>query len=340
MWSPLGRGLTALALTFGVLAGVSAEPDAGGKAVRVKGTSVRLVPPQGFVTAERFPGFQNEELGASIQVSVLPGPVSDTKRGMTKEGLAKHGMTLVTSSNEKVNGGEATVVHAVQRAGDVAYAKCLVIAGDQKATVMLVSTAPKDAEEKHLVAMKAAMLAATWDAAAPADLYEGLPFRLVPPGTLTDVKRMGNNLLLTEPGRPATPGPRDPMCIVGTSHSAVAITDLAAFSRSRIAQTALMKEMTNLRGTAVKVAGLGAYELLADAVDEESGTPMFLYQVITSDETGYWMVVGIVALERAEEFLLVFRRLTESMRRAPTEEARAGKPEPPSQPAEDPKPVK
>ena len=74
---PLAHSLTALALTFGFLAGVAAEPDVPREAVRVKGTSVRLTPPEGFVTAERYPGFQNEELRASIQVTVLPGPVAE-----------------------------------------------------------------------------------------------------------------------------------------------------------------------------------------------------------------------------------------------------------------------
>jgi len=306
----------------------------------VKGTSVRLAPPEGFVPAERFAGFQNEGLRASIQVSVLAGPVSEVRKGMTKEGLAKSSMTLVTLSIEKVNGADATVVHVMQTMGGATFSKCLVLAGDEKAAVLLVATVPSDAEERHLSAMKAAMLAATWDAAAPADLYEGLPFRLVPAGTLIDVKRMGNNLLLTEPGRPKEPGPRDPMYVVGVSHSATKITDLAAFSHSRVAKTTGVREIGNFRGTAVKVAGLDAYELLAEARDAKSGTPMFLYQVIVSDGTGYWMVVGIVALERAGEFLPTFRKLTESIRHTPADDARPRKPELPSEPSPDPKPVR
>lgn len=336
--SPQGRSLTSLALALGLLAGVLAERADSGEAMRVKGTSVRLTPPEGFVPAERFAGFQNEGIKASIQVSVLAGPVSETKKVMNQEDLAKSGMTLVTSSIEKVNGADATVVHVVQTTGGTPFSKCLVVAGDEKATVLLVATVPSDAEVKHLTAMRAAMLAATWDAAAPADLYEGLPFRLVPAGTLTDVRRVGNNLLLTEHGRPKEPGPRDPMYIAGISHSATTITDLAAFSRSRVMTTTGVREIGDLRGATVKVAGLDGYELMADAMDAKSGTPMFLYQVIVSDGPGYWMVVGMVALERTEKFLPTFRKITESIQRTPVDEARPRKPEPTSGPSPDPKP--
>ena len=49
------------------------------QAVRVPGTGVALVPPEGFSPARRFPGFEHPGLQASIMVSELPSPAADMK---------------------------------------------------------------------------------------------------------------------------------------------------------------------------------------------------------------------------------------------------------------------
>jgi hypothetical protein len=45
--------------------------------------------------------------------------------------------------------------------------------------------------------------------------------------------------------------------------------------------------------------GLDAYELEADAADARSGTPVRLYQVITADEDGYFILQGVARADRA-----------------------------------------
>lgn len=57
----------------------------------------------------------------------------------------------------------------------------------------------------------------------------------------------------------------------------------------------------------------GAYEIVADAKDAKSSALLLLYQVVVPDGKGYWLVQGIVAAERADEWLPVFRRITESI---------------------------
>lgn len=287
---------------------------AAGDAVRVKGTSVRIAPPKGFVAADRFPGFAHEASRSSIQVTVVPGPLAETRKGMTKEGLSERGMTLLSQSAVSVNGQEASLLHVRQQASGVEFEKWLLIAGDEKATVLLVATTPAPAPEPLGTSLRAAILAARWDPASPIDLYEGLPFRLTPSGTLTDAQRMGHNLLLTEPGRPAKSVDRA-VYVVGVSFDRIDLPSLASFARARAAATAATKEVGNVRGTELSVADLEAYELVADAKDASTSAPVLLYQVVVRDGKGYWLVQGIVAAARATECLALFRRITASIQR-------------------------
>ena len=77
------------------------------QAVRVTGTSVALAPPADFVPSSRFPGFERADLQSSLMVSEIPGPVADVSRGMTADGLATRGMTLISSTRQLVDGRQA-----------------------------------------------------------------------------------------------------------------------------------------------------------------------------------------------------------------------------------------
>ncbi|MDQ2915319.1 MAG: hypothetical protein M3T56_19005, partial [Chloroflexota bacterium] len=57
-----------------------------------------------------------------------------------------------------------------------------------------------------------------------------------------------------------------------------------------------------------------AYELEAAAADARSGRAMRLYQVIIPDETGYFILQGLIRADRAGEIFPEFRALTESFR--------------------------
>src|SRR5262245_26099634 len=116
-----------------------------GHLVDVPGTHVSLVPPEDFVASTDFPGFVLEEEEASIRIGELPGPKEQTLSGMTPEGLASQGMTLVRKEELTVNGGPATIIEATQEAGEDTFAKSILILGDEQ-TAMVTATHPANAE--------------------------------------------------------------------------------------------------------------------------------------------------------------------------------------------------
>ncbi len=299
--------LAALATCLALAGDLRAQAPA---AQRVPGTRVRLAPPAGFEPAERFAGFQREELQAAIMVSVLPFPAAEMRRGMTREALAKQGMTLLATETVTVDGGETQLLRLSQAAGGASWLKWMVVLGDAETAVLVVAIFPAGAGEELDAAIKAAVLGATLDASGPVDLAEGLPFSLEPGAVLKLASRLGNMLLLTESGQPVAAGPHEAVLVVGCSFDVEPPADLRAFSEARVRQTVELTGIGNLRGRDLLVGGLPAHETLADAADEDSGIAMLLYQVVVPDERGYFLLQGLVSAERTAEVLPVFRAVT------------------------------
>lgn len=283
--------------------------------VHVPGTKVSLVPPKGFVTADRFPGFQQTDLSASIMVTEFPGPISEVSKGMTKSMLASRGMTLVSSQSEKVNGRNALILHVAQMAGGTKFLKWMLLIGDTKNSVMVVGTFPKDVEPMIGPGIKKAVLSTVWSLDLPIDPFEGLGFRVVPTVNLKIAGRMSNMLTLTASGKIGTLGPSDPVYLVGMSIRSVPISDLRLFSESRARQIAEIKELHNITGTESKMGEIPGYELLGEAQDAKTSVPMRVYVVVAPDEGGYFIAVGLVGKTRADEFVPEFRHVTASFQR-------------------------
>ncbi|HET9225790.1 MAG TPA: hypothetical protein VFR31_03935 [Thermoanaerobaculia bacterium] len=281
-------------------------------AERVPGTNVNLQPPAGFAPADNFPGFQSAGQQASIMVNQLPAPVAEVMKGMNKESLAARGMTLISSSTEKVNGQDALLLHLAQAAGGVEYLKWMLLTGDPQTTYLIVGTFPKSAGEEVGAAIRAALLTTRVEIRGPDNPFEGLLFRITPTPALKISSRVSNMLVLTETGMAGTVAPGAPIYIVGSSIGPPGSTDLKAFSEARAGQTEQITDLKNVNGREITLGGLAAWELVADATGVKSGIPVRLYQVIAPDGDGYFIIQAFISIERADAMLPEFRRVTES----------------------------
>ena len=56
-------------------------------AERIPGTQVTLAAPEHFMASADFAGYANEQTGASLMVTEIPGPYAEVMKGMTAEGM-------------------------------------------------------------------------------------------------------------------------------------------------------------------------------------------------------------------------------------------------------------
>ena len=289
------------------------------QAVRVTGTTVTMEPPAGFTPAARFPGFERQDVQASIMVTEVPGPASEMKRGMTKAALASRGMTLIESTAEKIDGKNALLLNVSQTSGGAEFLKWMLVAGDQKRTMMIVGTFPRAAEAELGDAIKSSLLTVRWSEPVEApDHFEGLPFRVTSTGSLKVAGRMNNLVILNESGTMEPGGPDRALFAVGSSVSAVKIEDLRAFSEARAQQTVKTANLKIAERRAITIDGSDAYEIVGEAMDTDTGKRVTLYQVLLPGDGGYFFMQGLVSKARAATMVPEFKRVAKTFQRIVT----------------------
>ncbi len=138
-------------------------------AERVPGTKVTLDPPKGFAMSTQFPGYMMAETGASIMVSQIPGPIAEVAKGFTKEGLAKNGMNLLATKTVTTKTGKTTLYHVAQSARGTDYLKWIIAFGNEKETVLVVATFPRNVADEWSEKLRTSVVGARWDTSAAVD---------------------------------------------------------------------------------------------------------------------------------------------------------------------------
>lgn len=185
-------------LIVGIVLG-TAVPSLGETPTKVLGTRIGLVPPTGFSRAQRFPGFFSEETGASIMVSEVPAPPSETLKGFTREGLAKQGMTFLKQEDVPYGPHAGRLFSVTQEAQGRRFKKEIWAFGEGDTTFVVTAAWPSEGGDELAGALHRAVLSArvVSERANPA---EALTFDVTPAGDLGLARIMGNNVILSRGG--------------------------------------------------------------------------------------------------------------------------------------------
>jgi hypothetical protein len=276
---------------------------------------VTLQPPEGFVPAERFTGFQRPEAHASIMVVQLEAPFTEMEGRLTAEAFAEQGMRVRGSEQLSVDSMRGRLVAVSQEARGETFDKWALMFGDSAVTVIVTATYPRSAADSLGEPLRRALLSARLGDLVQADPMAGLDFRISEGSRLRIATRVGNTLLLNETGRLPNPSPASPFLAVGASASQANLDDLEAFARRRITQTANFSQVTNITGSTVTVDGSPAYELFADGVHTESSTPVKLYQMVVAEGSHYHLIQASAGVDIAASFIPEFQAIARSLRR-------------------------
>lgn len=283
------------------------------KEVQVAGTKIAIEPPSEFTASAQFPGFQHKNSGSSIMITEIPGPIENVSRGMTKEGLASRGMTLIEKNKIVVNKQNANLLKISQHHGGVEYLKWMILFGDSSSSVLIVGTFPASADIKIGKKIKKSILTFVWNKEATVDFFDGLSFKIGESSELKYAKRMANMVILGREGEFGKAGVTNPVLIAGSSISQTSIDNLKAFSKQRLLDTKNLEEIVVIEERSFKVDGNDAYEIIADAKDSTDKIPVVIYQVIIPKESNYFIVQGMVGKLISKSYLEQFSQLASNI---------------------------
>jgi hypothetical protein len=248
-------------------------------------------------------------------VTEMPAPYPQIRQAMTEQGLASRGMTLISSDKVQMSGAEALLVHVGQAANGIDFLKWMLVSGDEKQTVMIVATYPKAAAAKFGDPLKQSVLSATRDVNAKVDPWDGLQYRVAPGAPLKFAKRISNTVMFNVSGVLGTNDTGEPIYLVGSSVADPAMADLKTFSEQRAAAMPQVKNFTEVKGRKLKVDGMDAYELVADAADTKTDAPMKYYQTIAKELGGYYIFIGASPAKDGDAMVKTFVAATATFKR-------------------------
>jgi len=283
----------------------------------VVGTRVSLKPPAGFIPSPQFPGYWLESLGSSIMVTELPVPFPIMSAGLANpsELMSKRGISLLNKQEVKVAGRSGLLVQAKQNAFGTEYLKWLLIFGDEKESVMITASFPKELGGELSKRMKASILTATWNREKNVSLTEGLNFTVDEKGELKIAKRIANLLMFTSSGIFPSKDVDAPVFIVGQSVSKVEIVNPEEFANARIRQTATITNFDIEQSNRVTIDNLNGYEIVAKGKDKASGQSMLVYQVLLFEEQSYYLMQGLVRDINRQPNLEIFKGMARTFKR-------------------------
>jgi hypothetical protein len=276
---------------------------------------IKLIRPDGFEAAESFDGFQQASTQSSVMLVTIPGPFTEVTSGLTAERLKTRGMTLRSQENVTIDGNKGILISLTQTAYGIEFAKWIVAFGNEKETKMVTATFPKTRTAKLSAPLKSVVLTAKNDTTPPPILGSDVGFKIAASDKVKLARSMGKMLLYTKDGTIPAKSPEDPLFIVAPSFSQMAISDRKQFATQRLAQATHMKINSVTTTEAITIDGLDGYEIVADARDTASGTPLAVYQVMLFDDRSYTLIQGIVGTKVRDEYLPEFKAMARSFRK-------------------------
>jgi hypothetical protein len=278
---------------------------------------VKLIRPDGFEPANLYNGFQQPSTKSSVMVTTLPGSFSQIVSGFTAAQLKARGLMLKSKQNISIDGNPGLLINLTQSAYGNEFTKWIAIFGTEKETKIVTAAFPTARAAKLSARLKSAVLSAKLDVASPTAISADIGFTIAASDKVKSVPGVGKMRVYTKDGVIPAKSPADPLFIAAPSFSEVVISDRREFAIERLLKTSQIKIDAVPTATAIKIDGLDGYEILADAKDATSDTPIVVYQVMLFDNRSYILMQGLVGTNVRTEYLPVFQSMARSFQRQP-----------------------
>lgn len=284
------------------------------------GARLGLELPPGFRPAAGFPGFENLETGATFFLTERPREAWSRLRGsFTDTTLKGQGIEVATRETLKVGDADAVLLTGIQTVGSQKIGKWILVVGDMTLTpIVTFQVPPQGASQYTPEAIRQAML--SLKVRAPVTMSEqvaGLPFTI---GDISGfhVERTIESkaaILSADPADPADePKTPPPMFVAfampdripgGEAGDAFARAGLMTLSSAEGIEIETSREMD--------FAGSPGHEIVARAVDKQTGNKVVIVQWLRPLPSGLLRYVGIGPDEQRDALLAAFSRLRDAI---------------------------
>jgi hypothetical protein len=257
--------------------------------IRVLGTKCSLIPPEGFVLATDFYGFQNAVTGVTIKIDELPISYSDVIDGFEQGLFNTRGLTLLNKEEIDYYHSKATLVKIQQTFFDSTFFTLSLIFGNDDETVYVKANYPEPSETFENV-LKEALLSTVYNAEPNENPEDAATYTLDVSGSeFKCIQFESGSLFYSTDGKIRTEGPS---LTVDRSFRIVTPENQKQYAKDRLmnlpeGESYIIKETND-----IIISGLNGYEIIAlrkiNATEFES-----VYQVILYNHSGgYYLIVG------------------------------------------------
>jgi hypothetical protein len=289
--------------------------DISSKHVNVKGTKISVIPPDGWIAATNFNGFQKNELCSSLMVIEFPGPYSEVTKGFTEEGLKSKGIILSEKKSMMVNGFSGTYIFAKQSAYGRMFGKYILVFGDEKKSILINGMCPIDLISKIGKEIEKSVFSVVYEAEKKVNPLENINYGIDVSGSkLKFAKVISNTIAYTVDGLLPTRVNDKTTLIVGSSMGKVVLRDKKEYSINRMKKTPSVNEVDTKNVHPVTIDGLSGFEVIAYGENKKNKKPELVFQIMLFTDNMYYLMIG-TANENFEENLKIFRSLSKTFKR-------------------------
>ncbi len=301
----------ALGIVLSVQAAFAAEP------VFPPASRIGLVPPEDMMVSKRFSGFESEEKAAVINFVEMPAAAyGQLVNGLTKDALKRQGMSETSRETLKL-GARTGVLIGGTMAGPVQGRKWVMAVKDEDLTALVIAQVRGGQDGYSDAQMQNALKSiALRGPVSMEEQISALPFRLGDKAGFRPVRVMaGNSVLFTDGPQDTIKAVEQPMVILAATLN---VPVPPAERRSQFAHAALnsnqiLKDIKVERSESFRFKGQDWHEIVAKAVEAESGQPIVVMQTIRFEPDRYVRMVGLTRVEQRDQNLPRFRTVIDGV---------------------------
>jgi len=278
---------------------------------------IGMIPPQEMTLSKRFSGFENEERAAAITFAEMPPQAFDQlASGLTKEALKRQGLEMKSRETVKLGSSSGILISGTMTKPETGR-KWLLVVKDKDITGLVVAQVLGGTDGYSDAQITNALKSVAFRHDVSLDeQVSALPFRIGEKAGFRPVRVMaGNSVLFTDGPKDTIKGVEQPMMILAASLQPPPPPGerRMRFAREALYSNQVLKDIRIERSESFRLKGQDWHEIVAKAVEAESGQPIVVMQSIRFDNDRYVRMVGLTREEQRDQNLPRFRSIADGI---------------------------